>query len=207
MTAQVGGTATNSVNPVIDKSSLRRMLRQQRVALPRDQRREKARRCARHALRALLARKVRRVAVYIDYQSELSTQPLIHGLIDRGVRVYVPRLIGAANMRMIELRSDTRLQRNRHGIAEPCGRSHARPRQLDAIVLPLTGFDLQGRRLGTGGGYYDRFLSDLRGRPKPWRLGYAYALQQCASLPADPWDVPLHAVCTERGLLRFTHSL
>jgi 5-formyltetrahydrofolate cyclo-ligase len=204
MTAQVGGTATNASTPADGKSQLRRMLRAKRAALSPRQRREKSERCAAHALRALSARKVRRVAAYIEYKSELSTQPLIHALLDRGVRVYVPRLVGAS-MRMIELRSDTRLRRNRHGIAEPCGRDHARPRQLDAILLPLTGFDLHGHRLGTGGGYYDRFLAGLQGRQKPWRLGYAYALQQCASLPADPWDVHLHAVCTERGLLRFTH--
>lgn len=203
MTAQVGGTAPNSSIAVDDKSSLRRILRRQRAALAPRQRREKAERCATHALRALSARKVRKVAAYLEYRSELSTQPLIRGLLDRGVRVYVPRLVGAS-MRMIELRSNMRLRRNRHGIAEPCGRGHARPRQLDAILLPLTGFDLHGHRLGTGGGYYDRYLAGLSGLRKPWRLGYAYALQQCVALPADPWDVHLHAVCTERGLLRFT---
>jgi 5-formyltetrahydrofolate cyclo-ligase len=202
MTAQVGGTATNSSTPVDGKSRLRRMLQQQRAALPARIRRENAERCARHALRALSARKVRKLAVYLAYRSELSTAPLIHALLNRGVQIYVPRLIGGG-MRMIELRSDTRLRRNRHGIAEPCGHAHARPRQFDAIVLPLTGFDAQGHRLGTGGGYYDRFLAGVHGRHKPWLLGYAYALQQCDALPADPWDVRLHAVCTERGVQRF----
>lgn len=205
MTAQVGGTASNSSTPADGKSQLRRTLRRQRAALTLRQRRENAEHCARHALRALTARKVRRVAVYLECRSELSTGPLIHGLLHHGVRVYLPRLVGGS-MRMIELRSDTRLQRNRHGIAEPCARDHARPRQLDAIVLPLTGFDMQGHRLGSGGGYYDRFLAGLRGRPKPWLLGYAHALQQCDAVPADPWDVRLHAVCTERGLLRFNPS-
>lgn len=202
MTAQVGGTATNSVTATDGKSPLRRSLRLQRAALPPRARIDAAERCARHALRALAARQVRDVALYLAYQSELSTAPLIDVLLRRGVRVYVPRLVGGG-MRMIELRSDTRLRRNRHGIAEPCGTAHARLRQLDAIVLPLTGFDADGHRLGTGGGYYDRFLAGLRGRRKPWLLGYAYALQQCERVPADPWDLRLHAVCTERGLRRF----
>ncbi|WP_366919483.1 5-formyltetrahydrofolate cyclo-ligase [Hydrocarboniphaga sp.] len=197
----MGGTAFNSL-PVDGKSQLRRRLRQQRAAVAMRIRREHAARCARRALRALRARNARRVAVYLAYRSELSTEPLIEGLLQQGVRVYVPRLVGD-DMHMIELRSDTQLRRNRHGIAEPCARDHARPRQLDAIVLPLTGFDAHGHRLGTGGGYYDRFLAGLHGRQKPWLLGYAYALQQCESVPADPWDVRLHAVCTERGLIRF----
>jgi 5-formyltetrahydrofolate cyclo-ligase len=204
MTAHVGATATNS-SSVDGKSQLRRTLRQQRAALSIRDRRDKAQRCARHALRALIARKARSVAVYLAYKSELSTEPLIDALLNHGVRVYVPRIVGAS-MRMIELRSDTRLRRNRFGIAEPCGRDHARPRELDAIVLPLTGFDLEGHRLGTGGGYYDRFLAGAHGRQKPWLLGYAYALQQCERVPADPWDVHLHAVCTERGLRRFTKT-
>jgi len=211
MTAPVGDTTSSRpsaqalmATPADGKSQLRRMLRQQRAALPSRLRKEHSLRCARHALRALAAAGARRVAVYIAYRSELSTQPLIEGLLHRGVRVFVPRLVGQA-MRMIELRSDTRLRRNRHGIAEPCARDHRRPRQLDAIVLPLTGFDAQGHRLGTGGGYYDRYLAGLGGRLRPWLLGYAYALQECEAVPADPWDVKLHAVCTERGVRRFPH--
>ena len=65
---------------------------------------------------------------------------------------------------------------------------------------PLVGFDRHGARLGSGGGYYDRWLSRPRIAHKPRYLGYAYALQQVERLPRDDWDVPLDAVITERGI-------
>ncbi len=200
MTAQVGDTTSSLVS---QRMLLRRELRQRRAALGVSQRRLQAQRCARHAFRALRARKAKRVALYLACGSEISTAPLVAMLCKSRVRLFVPRLVHGA-MRMIEWRADARLRRNRHGIAEPHGRRHLRRGELDALVMPLTGFDDEGNRLGTGGGYYDRFLAGA-GRT-PWRLGYAYSVQRCRALPAQAWDVPLHAVCTERGLIRFSSN-
>ncbi len=71
------------------------------------------------------------------------------------------------------------------------------------MVLPVLGFDAQGRRLGNGGGYYDRALAAPRAARRPLLLGYAYAVQEVPEIPAEPWDVKLDAVVTERGLRRF----
>lgn len=70
----------------------------------------------------------------------------------------------------------------------------------DIIVVPGVAFDRQGGRLGQGGGYYDRLL----GSPAYaacLRIGLAYAFQVLDRLPRDDWDVPVHALCTEEGLL------
>lgn len=198
MTARVGDTPSSFL--LAQRQGLRRELRQRRTSLAPRIRRQQAHACARHALRALLSRKARRVAVYIAYGSELSTAPLIMALLNAGIEVFAPRLV-RQQMRMLRLDESTHLQRNAYGIAEPCDRRQLRRSELDAMIIPLLGFDAAGNRLGTGGGYYDRFLEGSR--RKPWRLGYAYQLQQCDALPAEAWDVPLHAVCTEHGLIRF----
>ncbi|MGH8446644.1 MAG: 5-formyltetrahydrofolate cyclo-ligase, partial [Solimonas sp.] len=72
---------------------------------------------------------------------------------------------------------------------------------LDAILLPLLGFDAHGNRLGTGGGYYDRWLARPRVAQRPRYLGYAYALQQIERVPREPWDVRLDAVITENKVI------
>jgi len=63
------------------------------------------------------------------------------------------------------------------------------------ILLPLVGFDRSGNRLGQGAGHYDRALERL---PHALRIGIAWSVQEAAHLPADPWDVPLDAILTER---------
>ncbi len=68
----------------------------------------------------------------------------------------------------------------------------------DFILVPLLGFDSHGRRLGYGGGYYDRTLALL---PRAQALGVAFAAQQRVDLPAGPHDVRLPRVATERGII------
>jgi len=65
----------------------------------------------------------------------------------------------------------------------------------DIILTPLVGFDRAGNRLGQGAGHYDRaFVA----HPDAVRIGIAFSVQEVAALPADPWDVPLHHIATEK---------
>ncbi|HKY90951.1 MAG TPA: 5-formyltetrahydrofolate cyclo-ligase, partial [Nevskiaceae bacterium] len=101
-------------------------------------------------------------------------------------------------MRFVPLTAATTVTRNRYGIAEP--RAPRAPRvlpRIDVAILPLVGFDAAGHRLGSGAGYYDRWLAGLRGR-RPRLVGLGFALQEVDALPAEPWDVKLDAICTER---------
>jgi 5-formyltetrahydrofolate cyclo-ligase len=79
----------------------------------------------------------------------------------------------------------------------------SRPPRLDLVVLPLVAFDDEGRRLGMGGGYYDRWLARPRAARRPLRVGFGFALQEARVVPATAHDVRLDAVVTERGLRRF----
>ncbi|HET8882798.1 MAG TPA: 5-formyltetrahydrofolate cyclo-ligase [Solimonas sp.] len=183
------------------KQALRRELRTRRLRLSAPQRRQAAQRAARHALRVLRTIRAQRIAVYLDCGSELATAPLIAMLVARGAQLAIPRVTSPGLMHFEWWTHGAALRRNRHGIAEPVVRGRrARRTELDAIVLPLVGFDRHGARLGSGGGYYDRWLSRPRIAHKPRYLGYAYALQQVERLPRDDWDVPLDAVITERGI-------
>ena len=104
------------------------------------------------------------------------------------------------------------LQRCKRAQRRAIERLHGRPRLALAllaagsiagvVLLPLLGFDAAGRRLGNGGGYYDRALAGVRPGGRPLLLGYAYAAQELTEVPAEPWDVRLDAVVTERGLRR-----
>jgi len=67
----------------------------------------------------------------------------------------------------------------------------------DLVVAPLLGFDRQGRRLGQGGGYYDRALEALRARKRVFVLGLAYVGQETHGLPDEPHDQRLDAILTE----------
>ena len=64
-------------------------------------------------------------------------------------------------------------------------------------------FDRQGHRIGYGAGHYDRAVARLREKGRdPVLIGVAFDCQEVGSVPAEPHDVPLHAILTESGLRR-----
>ena len=73
----------------------------------------------------------------------------------------------------------------------------------DLLFTPLLAFDRAGRRLGYGGGYYDRTLAAL---PRAIGIGCGYACQELDEVPADAYDAHLSAIATEAGIIRVESS-
>lgn len=84
------------------------------------------------------------------------------------------------------------LEAGRFGLLQP--RADAALIDPDLIITPLVAFDRRLMRLGQGGGFYDRAFARL---PAARRYGLAWSIQEVESVPADPWDMPLHGIATE----------
>lgn len=189
------------------KFNLRKELRAKRRALPP----------AEHALRSEFAaaavarlrafKSGARIAAYLPFDRETDTAALLRAARRRGVRLYVPVVIDLRHRRLRFYPLTGRMRRGAFGIFVP--QEHAMPvapRWLNLIVVPLVGVDGTGRRLGMGGGFYDRALTFRRLR-RTWRaprlVGFAFDCQKTDSVFADPWDVRLDALATESGLEYF----
>jgi 5-formyltetrahydrofolate cyclo-ligase len=125
----------------------------------------------------------------------------------RGRQVFLP-VIAGSTLRFAPFHPGSDLRPNRFGIPEPVGPqgNWRSARQLDVIVAPLVAFDVDGRRLGMGGGFYDRTLALLARRSRAHRprfIGIAFEMQKVTKLPSDVWDVPLDAIVTESATYRF----
>jgi len=190
------------------RRSLRAELNARRRAVSAADRDQAARRAALNADRALHLASQQRIAVYAALAVELDSAPLIALAASRGCRIFLPRIDRrrlSRGMRFVEIGGA--LRENRLGIAEPAGFATIGARWLDLVFLPLVGFDRQGLRLGTGGGFYDRafaFRQLRRVWHKPLLVGFGYAFQQVEHLVAAPHDVPLDAVVTDEGFIRCT---
>lgn len=162
---------------------------------------------ARVVRRLAAARRQLRIAGFIPADGEVDVRAALLAAYGRGARLYLPVVKGPGGpLGFRRWRPGQALVRNRFGIPEPRREAPScSARHLDLVLVPLVGFDTCGNRLGMGGGFYDRTFAD----PRPvarWRrprlVGVAYAGQQVAALPRRPWDVPVDAVVTERGLMR-----
>ncbi len=198
-----GGTSNSSYDVATLKSQLRRHMRSTRVALPPATARRAALRASEHLLRLGRLRRARCVAVYLTFGAELDTAPLIRALHRAHKRVLVPAIDPQrdATMHMVPLNPGTPLRSRRYGIGEPVDRRRILATRIDVMVLPLLMFDRIGTRLGSGAGYYDRWLA--RAPFRPYCVGYGFAMQEAPALPREAHDQRLDAVCTERGLRRF----
>jgi len=184
------------------KSRLRAELRDRRRSLTRIQRQAADRRLCENIRRIPAYRRARNVAVFFAFDGEPSLAGLYTGTRAHGRRFNVP-VIKGKRMWFAPLRSTPRTHKNSFGILEPSHRSRTLTCALDIVLVPLVGFDDFGNRLGMGGGFYDRHFSFLRTRShycRPRLIGVAYESQRVSKLPTDPWDVPMWAVVTDRGI-------
>lgn len=192
-----------------DRAIFRRELRQKRRALSASQQKLAARHLARHLAALPALQQARRIALYWPVDGEIDPRALIRLPLFSRHDFYLPVLqVFPANTLRFARWLGTRAQhRNHFGIPEPRGRHTLPAQRMDAILLPLTGFDAQGNRLGMGGGFYDRTLAFKRrcghkSAGKPLLIGVAHACQQVASLPAADWDVDLPLVVTDQKIFR-----
>ena len=87
----------------------------------------------------------------------------------------------------------------RYGIPAPDTARSVRiaPEEIDAVIVPCAGFDTEKRRLGKGGGYYDRYLTKC---VNAVFIAAAFETQKLDCVPCDGWDLPMDAVVTEAGI-------
>ena len=87
-----------------------------------------------------------------------------------------------------------------YGITEPDPSSPLiDPAQVDLILIPCVACDINGYRLGYGGGFYDRMLTDSRWANKI-TIGIVFEYARLPQVPRESWDIPLSGICTESGL-------
>jgi 5-formyltetrahydrofolate cyclo-ligase len=188
---------------------LRRKITARRRALPVAAQRAASAKAGRNFWRLPAARRARVIACYAAVRGEISCEPIVSAARKRGVTVYMP-VIQRNRLAFMKFVARARTRRNRFRIPEPLT-THARkrpPAAIDVIVMPLVAFDPEGRRLGTGGGYYDLTLQSAarrNWRRLPFLVGIAYDFQCVAHLPERPWDVLMHAIVTETKCITLPH--
>ena len=188
-----------------DLKQLRRDIRAARRAIPPDERRRISAQTAATALAWLRAHAdIRRVATFLSLPEEIDTAPLNRALWQAGYRLYLPYVRGKGEaLAWLPYQEDTALAPDAVGIPAPPLQAPLEALALDAVITPLVAWDARGTRLGMGGGFYDRTFARKIPRAKPWLLGIAYPCQAVATLPRQPWDVPLDAVASAENLYTY----
>ncbi len=148
------------------------------------------------------------ILTYLSMKKEVATDRMIDAAHSAGKEVAVPCIDGKSMIFYTLNPAGQEYTFNWYGIREPerNGDPFSSTKAANAsilLIVPGLAFDRKLYRLGRGGGYYDRFIHELRqeSRLTLTALGVFFHIQRESSLPTDPWDELLDAVLTDRELL------
>lgn len=184
------------------RDHLRKELRSLRSSLDADQIKQHSQSICTRA--STLIADAKHIAGYYALGAEVDLSLLLSVFAQQDKTAYVPMVLPDFRMAFAPVDGHTPTVLNRYGIKEPQvdDALYKSALQLDAVLVPLVGFDENCNRMGMGGGYYDRcFAHRLKTDKQPVLIGVAYEMQCVPTVYEQSWDVPLDFVVTESRIL------
>lgn len=182
------------------KHLLRKTMLSRRRNLPVEERADAGERIQQTFIASPEFRAAEVVALYSPIHGEVATGNVMAVALAAGKRVLFP-VVCADNLRFIRVAGNEELRPGAYGILEPCPNDGVVPvEEADLIVVPGVAFDLGGRRIGYGKGYYDRAVHHLEGHGR--LIAFCYDFQVVAEIVGEPHDVAVDKIITETRVIR-----
>ncbi len=180
------------------KAELRQNLLRSRMALSPELYQEYSDRLCGHLQKFLLAHVLpgQTILAYQPHRQEPDLSQLFHSSYQWGF----PRCLPHRQLAWHLWQPGEPLLHNFYGLAEPLATANLISPDAATLLIPMVGFDIKGYRLGYGGGYFDRLLASSEWQ-HALKIGIAFDSALVPKIPIDPWDLPLHRIFTESGMV------
>ena len=140
------------------------------------------------------------IASFISIRSEISTHQLNKTLMDLGKTLSFPVIrSGSKELIFIKSNLNNNFKLGKYNSPEPSKENQETLPQL--FFVPCLGFDMNGYRLGYGGGFYDRLINNININKKVLKIGLAYSKQKINTVPVNKYDKKLDFIVTEKYIL------
>lgn len=178
------------------------MIKNRRRGLSDIERKSKEDRIRMHLMHRIGECAAESLMAYLAFDGEVDLAPMLDDFEAQGGVIYLPRVRDKKCGIMDTIRMPypwrDHIVTGAYGLSEPNSALPMSDTQAPRVILvPGVAFDLSGARIGFGGGYYDRFLSQVS--TTALRIGVAFDLQIVDMLVCDDHDVRVQEVCTESG--------
>ena len=182
-----------------EKERIRREILKRRRGLSQEYCRQADEAIVRSLLESSVYKTAGTVFVYVSMEGEVDTGELIRFSLEAGKVVAVPRCVDRGIMKACRIGGFGDLEKGAYGIWEPkesCGETD--PGEVDLAVAPCVSCSHDGKRLGYGGGYYDRYLPSS----PAFRVALCREKLVCSRIPVERTDSLMDLVITEAGRWR-----
>lgn len=173
------------------KKQLRQQLRELKKTISEERKLEAERNITKILLENESVRRCRSIAAYWSLPDELPTHNLIAALVAEGHDVYLPHIVGKDLFFYKYVGAEFLTAEKSYGIGEPTEQQPLDESQPFCALIPGVAFTSDGRRLGRGAGFYDRWLARCSSVTK---IGIAMHEQKLTDIPVDEHDVVMDVV-------------
>ncbi len=174
----------------MEKTELRRMIRQKKRAMTQEQIVQKSQVLGQLLRDSDAYRQAKTIYGYLPYNQEVRTVPMLQQALADGKQVAVPKVYGE-EMKFIYLQDLSQVETGYAGIPEPIADGPVAQDRTALVLMPGLAFDPQGHRIGYGGGFYDKFLQS---EPEHPTLALCYDFQMLPQLETQAHDIPVDTV-------------
>ena len=188
----------------LTKEAIRRQLFLKRKKLTPEYILKKSKIIADNLLKLDIYQQSTNIMLYVATKLEVQTQEIIKSAQQDKKNIFIPLIIRGSRNLFPSLVKDfeKELIRGDLGIFQPSKEFYriCPPDILDLVIVPGIAFNVQGYRLGRGGGYYDRFLSQLE--PRTTSVALAFEMQILEEIPVEEKDIPVDYIITEKRVIK-----
>ena len=144
------------------------------------------------------------ILIYVSYNQEVETSGIINKSLERGKKVYVPKVIinkedmSDKYMEFVRINSYDDLQDGYMGIKEPVSDDYEIP-QDGLLVMTGLAFDVTLNRIGYGGGFYDRYL--VKNGDRYYKTAICFDYQVLDDIPAEEFDIRPDMIITDKRII------
>lgn len=174
----------------MDKKELRKAIREQKRAMTEAEIVEASQRLGALFLDCEQYKAAKTIYGYLPYNQEVRTVPMLEQAIRDGKRVAVPKCYGD-EMKFIYMDDLSKVEKGYANIPEPIADEPVADDPTALVLMPGLAFTTDGKRMGYGGGFYDKFLAAEPGHPT---VALCYAFQMVEDLPTEEYDIPVDCV-------------
>ena len=174
----------------MDKKELRRQIRELKRAMTSEQIDAASARLGELFLNCPQYKEAKTIYGYLPYNQEVRTVPMLEQAMREGKRVAVPKCYGD-EMRFIYMDDLSKVEKGYANIPEPIADDPVADDKTALVLMPGMAFTKDGKRMGYGGGFYDKFLASEPDHPT---VALCYDFQMVEDLPTEDYDIPVDCV-------------
>ena len=190
----------------MDKNILRKEILEKRNRLELENKYEYDKVIFQKLINSDIYKKSKKIFTYVSFGSEVDTKKFINYAISDNKDIYVPKTDKVnKEMLAIKINSLDNMIVDKWGILEP---KHVDKDKIcenfDLIIMPGVAFDRKGNRIGYGGGYYDKYFSQIKGESNKIVLAYDFHIVN--SIENEAHDIRVNCIITNNEFIKINEN-